>query len=426
MATGDFGWLKQQLAFMAGRNSVAELDSNPNVPSDSLLAGQCVNEAYFDCYMNPSDQPGGKVKRPGWALQQAGIQYEAPQTLTLNMVQGSNVFTGDAPDIKKAGSVMQIGSGFYRYGGQVGAGATIPTNLIGQSGQVALVAGQQSYVVTYATPFLITPSFVNAQVFMANSSGEVFYCSIDQSTRTSTGFTVWLDGIPTALSSGAYINWNAAGTAGISPVTGAYQIVEPFAEPTGTYQATIWHNSYVLPATSVELEFGPLVLGWGLLRPMNGRVEEVKWRQITYGDFWQPTPFGVGQMTSINWPGGVSNPTGTPIFYYIDDSTLVPNAPIASRMIIWPLPTQLTTVQYQAWVTPLELTADADLPIMPANLITRCLLPLCRERWALIYKKYTGGNQAALIKEGDRARAILENTFAGQRDKAIRMPLLNC
>ena len=319
MATGDFGWLKLQLAFMAGRNTVAELDNNPAVPSDSLLAGQCVNEAYLECY-----QPNPAGRRPGWSLQQKGIRFSAPVTGTVSVTQGLNTFSALAGvTAEMVGSVIQIGQGFYRL-----------------------------------------------------------------ASTTST--------------------------------------IEPIAEPTGSTGFSLWHNSYVLDASIIELEFGPVVLGWGLLRPMNGRVEEVKWRQITYGDFWQPTPFGVGQMTSINWPGGVSNPTGTPVFYYIDNSVLVPTAAIANRMVIWPMPTQITTVQYSAWVIPTELSGDTDKPIIPADLITRVLLPLCRERWVMAYKKYTGGNEKEIINLADRAREVLRNTSPGQRDRAFRQPVRFC
>lgn len=319
MAIGDFGWLKLQLAFMAGRNTVSELDNNPNVPSDSLLAGQCVNEAYLDCY---SPSPGGK--RPGWALQEGGCQFVGTVTGSTTVTQGLTTI-GALAGVTSVmiGSVINIGAGFYVL-----------------------------------------------------------------ASLTST--------------------------------------VEPIAEATGSQAFTLYHNSYVLPANIIELEYGPLVLGWGLLRPMNGRVEEVKWRQITYGDFWSPTPFGVGQMTSINWPGGVSNPTGTPIFYYINNAVLSPTAAIANRMVIWPLPLQLTTVQFSGWVMPTEMTADADLPILPANLITRCLLPIAREKWSACYKKYTGENQQLLSKQADAAREILWNSSPGQRDRAFRQPLLNC
>lgn len=325
MATGDFAWLKLQLAFMAGRNTVAELDANPNVPSDSLLAGQCINEAYIDCYLNPEGTASGG-KRPGWALQTKGLRFEAPKTGSVTVTSGSTTISdisGSGVTNTMAGSVISIGQGFY--------------------------------------------------------------------TLASTT-----------------------------------SIVEPCQEPTGSTAFQLWHNSYVMDATITELEFGPLVLGWGLLRAMNGLVESVKWRQITYGDFWSPTPFGVGQMTSINWPGGVSNPTGTPIFYYIDNSVFITTAAIANRMVIWPLPTAVTTVQYRAWVTPTELSADADLPIMPQNMITRVLLPLARERWVMTYKKYTGGNEKFIMAEADRARGVLNNSSPGQRDRAFRVPIHNC
>jgi hypothetical protein len=302
-----------QPATLAGRTTVAELDQ------DATLAGQCVNEAYLDTYINTT--PGGR--RPGWALQTAGIQFSAPVTGTVTVTQGSNSFSAlTGVTAAMAGSVIQIGAGYYKL-----------------------------------------------------------------ASTTST--------------------------------------VEPIAEATGSQAFTLWHNSYPLPAANIELEGGPLVIGWGLLKPMNGRMEDIKWRQITYGDFWGPTPFGAGLMTTINWPGGVSNPTGTPIWYYVDNSFLVSGAAIQARMVIWPMPTQLTTVQYQGWITPTELSADGDLPVLPANLITRVLLPLAREKWVMLYKKYTGGNQAYVVREADKARAILAMTSQGQRDKPTRMVLRN-
>lgn len=320
MATGDFGWLKLQLAFLAGRNNVSELDANPLVPSDSLLAGQCVNEAYLEVYTNAT--PTGK--RPGWALQTLGCQYGAPDTGSVTVTLGSNTFSalaGVTADM--AGSVINIGQGFYQ---------------------------------------LASPT----------------------------------------------------------------QTVEPIAEPSGSTGFTLWHNSKVLDVSDIEIEGGVMVLGWGLLRPMNGRTEAVRWRQITYGDFWSPQVYGAGQLTSVSWPGGVSNPTGDPIFYYIDNSVLVNGAAIAPRMVIWPLPTQRTTLSFQGWVMPGELEDDADRPILPADLVTRCLLPIARERWVKVYKKFTGGNQQWISEQAEKARRILNLTDSAQREKPVRIPLRNC
>jgi hypothetical protein len=314
MATGDFAWLKLQLAQLAGRNTVAELDN------DATLAGQCVNEALLDVY-HPT-WPGSR--RPGWALRNFGIQYQAPVSGTVTVTQGSSTFSALAGvTAAMVGSIIQIGAGYY--------------------------------------------------------------------TLASTTSTV-----------------------------------EPIGEPTGAQGFTLWHNSAPVDATSIEIEGDPMVVGYGILRPMTGRGEAIRWRQITFGDFWGPAPYGAGLMLSINWPGGVSQPTGTPIFYWVDNSILSITAAIAPRIVIWPAPIVLTTLQFQSWIVPAELSADADLPVLPANLITRALLPLARERWVFTYKKYAGGNQAFITQEANRAREILNQTATGQRDRPTRQPLKNC
>lgn len=408
MATGDFAWLKLQLANLAGRTTVAQLDF------DASLAGQCINEAYLDCYTNPDG------RRPGWALRSSGLQYTAPATATISVIQGLKTFTGYIPAANKAGSLVLVGSNYYTY-----AGATVPAAFDGQTASTPLVDGQQSYAIVFPTTFEDLPVFADGIVpLLVGGNGELFSCAIE--SLTTTGMTVWLSGIPSSASAGQSLTWYASGNVPSSPISVEYEFVEPIQEATGDYSATFYHNSYVLPVADIELQGGPLVINWGLLRPMNDRIEAAKWRQITYGDFWGPMPFGAGLMTSINWPGGVSAPTGTPIWYYIDNSTLNAAGAIACRMVIWPIPLQLTTVQYQGWVMPTELSLDADLPILPANLTTRVLLPLARERWAMTYKKYTGQNQDYLMREADKARATLNLTSQGQRDRPVRVPLRNC
>lgn len=80
-----------------------------------------------------------------------------------------------------------------------------------QTGLVPLVDGQQSYDIVFTTPFAGVPGFADASVQMPNSSGEVFEATIDRSTLTASGCTVWLSGIPSAASVGGYINWYALG-----------------------------------------------------------------------------------------------------------------------------------------------------------------------------------------------------------------------
>lgn len=412
MASGDFADLKLQLARLAGRAAVSEM-----LAGDQALAGQCVNETLLDCYMNP----GGR--RPRWAMNMFGLQLGVPITRTIGVTQGSKVFTGYAAPEARIGSCVQVGSSWYTLAGQVGAGSGSQT---GQTNQVPLVIGQQSYAIVFNTPFEAIPTFFSAVVMMGSDSGEIFTATPDLSTLTESGVTVWLSGIPTADSSGSVINWNAAASAVEASTLGDFEFVEPVVEATGNYSATFYHNSYSLDANIVEVQGDPLVLGWGILRPMTGRGEDYKWRQIAYGDFWTPSPQGAGLLTNINWPGGLSNPVGTPLFYYIENNLMIGVNPIKSRFVVQPMPIQITTIQFNGWTLPDELVDDTDRPILPGDLVSRVLLPLCREKWALIYKKYTGGNQQAFIRAGDAAREILNLSGRGQRDRPVREPLRNC
>jgi len=85
----------------------------------------------------------------------------------------------------------------------------VPPATVQQKGTVAIVAGTQSYAITFPSAFGSAPTFFGANVQMVNSSGEVFTVVADLSTLTASGVTVWLSGIPTAASTGAFINWIA-------------------------------------------------------------------------------------------------------------------------------------------------------------------------------------------------------------------------
>lgn len=86
-----------------------------------------------------------------------------------------------------------------------GGGGTIV-----RSGTVNIVAGTQSYNISFGGFFVGTPSFFTAQVQMPNSSGESLDVTADLSTLSASGVTVWLSAIPTAASAGGKINWGAS------------------------------------------------------------------------------------------------------------------------------------------------------------------------------------------------------------------------
>lgn len=91
-----------------------------------------------------------------------------------------------------------------------GAAGSAPAPSVSQNGRIALVAGTQSYAISFAAGFAAAPTFFGANILMVNSSGEAFEVVADLSTLTSSGVTVWLNGVPTAASTGAFITWNAS------------------------------------------------------------------------------------------------------------------------------------------------------------------------------------------------------------------------
>ncbi len=88
-----------------------------------------------------------------------------------------------------------------------------------QVGIIPLVEGQQSYDLTFPTPFGGAPSFFSPTVAMPNSSGEILEATIDASTLTATGVTIWLNAPPSSASDGGYINWYAVGETLPTPVS---------------------------------------------------------------------------------------------------------------------------------------------------------------------------------------------------------------
>lgn len=95
----------------------------------------------------------------------------------------------------------------YSGGGWGGSGEFGRSNFL--TGLVPVVVGQQSYSITFSPAFTTAPSFTQASLQMASSTGEFSEVTLDRSTLTASGVTAWLDGVPGAASTGAQINWIA-------------------------------------------------------------------------------------------------------------------------------------------------------------------------------------------------------------------------
>ena len=62
----------------------------------------------------------------------------------------------------------------------------------------SIVAGQQSYEVTFIPSLTNPPSVIIATANLAEDNGDMLFASVDLSTVTGSGCTVWLSGIPSS------------------------------------------------------------------------------------------------------------------------------------------------------------------------------------------------------------------------------------
>jgi hypothetical protein len=318
MASGDFLDLQNNLAILAGRASASELDE------DLALCKQVINEALLEVY-RPIDRDGAPII-PEWSRRTVTLQFRAPVEITLSVTQGNRVVTGYSFPTNTAGSLVKIGTRYYRYAGLSGSDQTL---------------------------------------------------------------------------------------------------VEPILEATGSYGATLYHTSQPLPADVAEIVGGVEWQGRGLLSPMTDRETDLAYRSNTLGDY--KPDYGGGYFGAIFVGNtGTGYPDGDPRFYYVETDALLEGTAVIRRLSIVPMPNAAANIIMRCDVLPVELSADADRPKIIGDLVTRCLYPIAREKWGIIYKKYTGPNQSALVSEGNKARAVLlglakpQRRFSGRAFASVR------
>lgn len=199
------------------------------------------------------------------------------------------------------------------------------------------------------------------------------------------------------------------------------KLVEPVQEATGSTVATFYHNSYPLSAALVQVMQSPVLLGFGPLSPFGSKQEQIIHQASFRGDFVPAQGAGFSPQ-AIGWGwGGMAFDVGQPMYYRADAATLLATAAYATRFVVYPLPSQICTVTLEAHWLPTSLSADADLPRMPAAKIYELLLPIAREKWALTFKKYAGDNKDALVMAADRARRQLALLANPQQDRPQRV-----
>jgi len=131
------------------------------------------------------------------------VFYANPDLSTLTP-RGVVVYLSGTPTAASAGSRIN-----WLADGQP-VQAAIPDASL--TGRVPLASGERSYAVRFSTPFAAVPTSIALTVMIPGSSGEVLDASVDWSSLTAAGFTIWLNGDPTNASLGGFINWTAQGT----------------------------------------------------------------------------------------------------------------------------------------------------------------------------------------------------------------------
>lgn len=210
------------------------------------------------------------------------------------------------------------------------------------------------------------------------------------------------------------------------PASGpAYSLMELWDGDSGDYSVTVYHNAIALPWHIIELAGMPSIPGVGLLGPMPGPDSELRLRTEPAYDF-RPTdgrePFSMGRS---NFRQSAYYDIGDPLYYHIDQASVEQTFDVTSRLHIYPIPERVFTVELRANIVPAELTADADIPILPAKAVDNILLPIAREKLAknTSNRRYTGPNVQLLVDEANRARLQLKGLRSTQRDMGNKVRL---
>lgn len=393
MASGDFLDLQNNLAILAGRADASALDE------DLALCKQCINEALLEVY-RPVDG-----RYPEWARRTVSLRYRAAQAITIGVTNGSRIVTGYAFPDDCIGSLVQIGSKFYRYAGKQAGGSTVVVSGAGTAevNGTYFKVNDELYTNNVNQIFLEAgEAWVIGPISAGPGDGDRY-----ASTSYTSGDDPW---------DVTYTNVGYIGALPVPTVTQGpdYYLVEPYNEATGTQAATLHHCSQPLPDDVSDVVGGVEWMGRGFLQPMTDRETDIGYRSITRPDYYPD--YGAGFWGNYSrGVRGTAYPAGDLLFYYVETDALMEGAEVLRRMVIVPLPAEAAVISFRANIVPAELVNDTDRPRIVADLVTRCLLPIARDIWGTTYKKYTGNNQQALVRQADKAREILGSMAKPQK-----------
>jgi hypothetical protein len=249
---------------------------------------------------------------------------------------------------------------------------------------------------------------VSIEATLTEGSSEFTYTGGEALTADHSGSIVFGLDSPTMLAS-------------IDPLTLTGTIVGT-SGVTDTVTLTINVNSHRIPAHFVDIDGMPERLGYGLLSPMMGYMDEVRYRSLMSTDFAPKGRFGISKSPRY-LPSGDEYDFGDPIFYYVDSTGFPAQEDIRLRLVVYPLPKSEVVVNLRANVIPPSLTEDDAVPQLPANVVDDVLLPIARCKLAMIDPRYNSQNVKFLVTDMEEARKRLRSLSSSQkhRQRTIRL-----
>lgn len=201
-----------------------------------------------------------------------------------------------------------------------------------------------------------------------------------------------------------------------------HHLVEPFLGESGARTIKMFHNSFRLPAESIELCEVPEAIGVGMLHPLYGKEAEIRYRGLLTNDFSPRSGIGNSFVHFIQ-VHGLRPQVGSPFWYYVDAANVMPVFTPGLRMVIYPLPDKAYSVRVRANILPKPLESESDVPRLPADVIDEILLPKARLECAGNAKQYNGRNLEFLAAKDREADMRLNSIINPQRRKGGRLRL---
>ena len=172
---------------------------------------------------------------------------------------------------------------------------------------------------------------------------------------------------------------------------------------TGDFSVTVYSQSMVLPERTVDVD-AEVYLGGGIhVAPLGSHILLQPRHHMNPGEYYE---FGE---------------VGDPCQYSVD--TVALGGDMSPRLVVYPWPTREYAINGNANVAPKLLVDDDDIPLLPGDCVTDCLLPMARAKYAEVSPRYNAGNLNLLKLDRDEATKRIRQLASVQKGSSRRLRL---